>query len=416
MKECVKRAVFLFIFCMAALQVNAQNKTSLEKKKKQLEQEIRETNKLIEETKKDKTLSLTQLTILNKKIKDRQELIRIYNTEIGQLNGNIKNNDKEIDRLETEIKGLKENYALVLRKAYLNRGKYVPVVYLFAAESVNQAYRRLRYLQSYNEYRRKQAINIRATQEELSKKVAELRTDLDTKRVLLNNEQVQRGELDKEKNEKEKAVQNLSKKEKQLKKELEKKRANAKKLDAEIKKVIEAEIAIERKRAAASAAKTAAEKGEKAPAANVIKVSPETKLVSDKFESNKGRLPWPLDEGMITERFGTHKHPDMPGIIINNNGLNFATRKGSSMKAIFEGEVAAVFALPNGSKAVIVRHGEYLSVYANLSNAIVTQGSKVKVGQALGTIMTDEDEGKTEAHLELWKGKTILNPEDWIVR
>lgn len=416
MKDCVRQMVYFLFFFMAALQVNAQNKSTLEKKKKQLEQEIRETNKLIAETKKDKTLSLTQLTILNKKIKDRQELIRIYNTEIGQLNGNIKNNDKEIDRLEAEIKGLKENYSMVLRKAYLNRGKYVPVVYLFAAESVNQAYRRLRYLQSYNDYRRKQATNIRSTQEELSKKVAELRTDLDTKRVLLNNEQMQRGELDKEKNEKEKAVQNLSKKEKQLNKELEKKRANAKKLDAEIKKVIEAEIAIERKRAAASAAKTAAEKGEKAPAANVIKVSPETKLVSDKFESNKGRLPWPLDEGMITERFGTHKHPDMPGIIINNNGLNFATRKGATMKAIFEGEVAAVFALPNGSRAVIVRHGEYLSVYANLSNAIVTQGSKVKVGQALGTIYTDEEEGKTEAHLELWKGKTILNPEDWIAR
>lgn len=416
MKDCVRQMVYFLIFFMAALQVNAQNKSTLEKKKKQLEQEIRETNKLIAETKKDKTLSLTQLTILNKKIKDRQELIRIYNTEIGQLNGNIKNNDKEIDRLEAEIKGLKENYSMVLRKAYLNRGKYVPVVYLFAAESVNQAYRRLRYLQSYNDYRRKQATNIRSTQEELSKKVAELRTDLDTKRVLLNNEQMQRGELDKEKNEKEKAVQNLSKKEKQLNKELEKKLANAKKLDAEIKKVIEVEIAIERKRAAASAAKTAAEKGEKAPAANVIKVSPETKLVSDKFESNKGRLPWPLDEGMITERFGTHKHPDMPGIIINNNGLNFATRKGATMKAIFEGEVAAVFALPNGSRAIIVRHGEYLSVYANLSNAIVTQGSKVKVGQALGTIYTDDEEGKTEAHLELWKGKTILNPEDWIAR
>jgi len=412
-KYIVGLVLFMFLLPFSGI---AQTKASLEQKKKKLEQEIRETNKLIEATKKDKTLSLSQLTILNKKIKDRQELIKVYNSEITLLNKSIKNNDKEISNLQQDMKMLKETYAHVIRKAYINRGKHVPIIYIFASKDFNQAFRRLRYLQSYNEFRRKQAIEIQNIQDTLNKKIVELRTDLDSKRVLLNNEQTQQNELGKEKTEKETAVKTLSKKENQLKKELDKKRANAKKLDAEIARVIEAEIRKERERAAASAAKSAAAKGEKAPDANVMKVSPETKLVSDKFESNKGRLPWPVDKGVITEQFGEHRHPVMANIVINNNGINIATTKGAPVKAIFEGEVAAVFTVPGGNKAVIVRHGEYLSVYSNLGDIAVKQGDKVKVGQVLGSVYTDEDDNKTEAHLEIWKDKTKLNPEVWIAR
>jgi septal ring factor EnvC (AmiA/AmiB activator) len=395
--------------------LNAQDKAALEKRKKALENEIAETNKLINEISKDKNLSLSQITILNKKIRDRQELIRLYNNEIGKLNTTIAENNKQISSLQQDLKTLKDNYATVLRKAYVSRGKYVPVIYVFSANNFNQAFRRLKYLQSFNEYRRKQAEEIKKTQETLSEKTALMRTDLDSKRVLLNNEQVQQRELDKEKNEKEKAVQTLSKKEKQLKKDLEKKQANARKLDAEIKRVIEAEIRKERERTAA-AAKAATAKGEKAASTTVMRVSPETKLVSDKFESNKGRLPWPVDKGVITERFGAHKHPDMPNIVLNNNGINIATPKGSPVKAIFEGEVAAVFAVPGGNRAVIVRHGEYLSVYANLDQVNVSQGNKVKVGQTLGVVFTDPEDNKTETHLEIWKDKTKLNPEEWIAK
>ena len=412
-KYIVGLVLFMFLLPFSGI---AQTKASLEQKKKKLEHEIRETNKLIEATKKDKTLSLSQLTILNKKIKDRQELIKVYNSEITLLNKSIKNNDKEISNLQQDMKMLKETYAHVIRKAYINRGKHVPIIYIFASKDFNQAFRRLRYLQSYNEFRRKQAIEIQNIQDTLNKKIVELRTDLDSKRVLLNNEQTQQNELGKEKTEKETAVKTLSKKENQLKKELDKKRANAKKLDAEIARVIEAEIRKERERAAASAAKSAAAKGEKAPDANVMKVSPETKLVSDKFESNKGRLPWPVDKGVITEQFGEHRHPVMANIVINNNGINIATTKGAPVKAIFEGEVAAVFTVPGGNKAVIVRHGEYLSVYSNLGDIAVKQGDKVKVGQVLGSVHTDEDDNKTEAHLEIWKDKTKLNPEVWIAR
>jgi septal ring factor EnvC (AmiA/AmiB activator) len=412
-KYIVGLVLFMFLLPFSGI---AQTKASLEEKKKKLEHEIRETNKLIEATKKDKTLSLSQLTILNKKIKDRQELIKVYNSEISLLNKSIKNNDKEISNLQQDMKMLKETYAHVIRKAYINRGKHVPIIYIFASKDFNQAFRRLRYLQSYNEFRRKQAIEIQNIQDTLNKKIVELRIDLDSKRVLLNNEQTQQNELGKEKTEKETAVKTLSKKENQLKKELDKKRANAKKLDAEIARVIEAEIRKERERAAAAAAKAAAAKGEKAPAANVMKVSPETKLVSDKFESNKGRLPWPVDKGVITEQFGEHRHPVMANIVINNNGINIATTKGASIKAIFEGEVAAVFTVPGGNKAVIVRHGEYLSVYSNLGDIVVKQGDKVKVGQVLGSVYTDDDDNKTEAHLEIWKDKTKLNPEIWIAR
>jgi septal ring factor EnvC (AmiA/AmiB activator) len=415
MSKCVRKFLPLLLIFFA-LQLTAQDKVKLQQRKKELEKEIAETNKLIQDISKDKTLSLSQITILNKKIKDRQELIRFYNNEISSINSNINENNKTISNLQQDLKLLKDNYASIIRKAYISRGKYVPIIYIFSAQNFNQAFRRMKYLQSFNEYRRKQASEIQLVQQALTEKTAMLRTDLDSKRVLLNNEQSQQKELDKEKNEKEKAVQSLSKKEKQLKKDLEKKQANARKLDAEIKRVIEAEIRKERERAAAAALAAAAAKGEKAPASTTLRVSPETKLVSDKFESNKGRLPWPVDKGIITERFGAHKHPDMPNIVLNNNGINIATTKGAPVKAIFEGDVAAVFTVPGGNKAVIVRHGEYLSVYANLAEVSVSQGNKVKVGQTLGAVFTDSDDNKTEAHLEIWKDKTKLNPEDWIAR
>lgn len=409
------RFLFIAFFVGVSSILLAQDKTTLEKRKKALEKEIAETNKLINEISKDKNLSLSQITILNKKIKDRQELIRLYNSEINQLNNQIYENNKQISTLQLELKALKDNYASVLRKAYISRGKYIPVIYVFSAKNFNQAFRRLKYLQSFNEYRRKQAEEIKKTQELLGEKTAIMRADLDAKRVLLNNEQTQQRELDKEKSEKEKAVQALSKREKQLKKELEKKQANARKLDTEIKRVIEAEIRKERERAAA-AAKAAAAKGDKPSVAAAMRVSPETKLISDKFERNKGLLPWPVDKGVITERFGSHRHPDMANIVINNNGINIATPKGSPVKAIFEGEVAAVFTVPGGNRAVIVRHGEYLSVYANLEQVTVSQGNKVKVGQTLGIVFTDPEFDKTETHLEIWKDKTKLNPEEWIAR
>ncbi|MFN4122964.1 MAG: murein hydrolase activator EnvC family protein [Flavobacteriales bacterium] len=203
------RLLFFVLFWGLHALVNAQDKATLEKRKKALENEIAETNKLINEISKDKNLSLSQITILNKKIKDRQELIRLYNTEIGKLNSTITENNKQISTLQQDLKILKDNYANVLRKAYVSRNKYVPVIYVFSASNFNQAFRRLKYLQSFNEYRRKQAEEIKKTQEILSEKTALMRTDLDSKRVLLNNEQVQQRELDKEKNEKEKCCSYL---------------------------------------------------------------------------------------------------------------------------------------------------------------------------------------------------------------
>ena len=229
-----------------------------------------------------------------------------------------------------------------------------------------------------------------------------------------------------EKKEQEETLSVLKKKEKTLKKDLEKKRADARKLDGSIQRVIEREIAKERSRAEAkSKAKSEAERKKAVSAGKPVpetpkepemRVTTETRALSGKFESNKGRLPWPVDRGVISESFGTHPHPVLKGISTNNNGINISTSAGASVKSIFAGEVSGVISIPGANMAIIIKHGEYLTVYSNLASASVSKGQKVSARQSIGVADRDDSGNKSEAHLEIWKGKTKLNPADWISR
>jgi len=297
---------------------------------------------------------------------------------------------------------------------------------IFSSKDFQQAYKRLYYLKSYGVYRRSQAELIKESQVELNTKSTVLKQDLSTKKVLLGNEVVQKIELSKEKVEQEQTLTQLKKKEKNLKKDLEKKVLASKKLDKEIQRIIEREIEKERLLALAKTKiekKTIIEKpikpgvSEPKPAVvTELKVTPETKLLSGKFESNKGRLPWPVDKGIITESFGMHPHPVLKNITTYNNGINITTSSNATVKSIYDGEVSAVISIPGANMAVIVKHGEYLSVYSNLTTVNVSKGQQVKAGNGLGVAAKDEADGKTEAHLEIWKGRTKLNPSEWIAR
>jgi septal ring factor EnvC (AmiA/AmiB activator) len=255
-----------------------------------------------------------------------------------------------------------------------------------------------------------------------------LKTDLNSKQALLGNEQQEKQELSKEKKEQESTLNQLQRKEKNLKKELAKKETAKKKLDAEIRKIIEREIAREKAALKARESKTTAaaskpkgtagttpEKKTSPAAAPELRMTPETAALSGKFEANKGKLPWPVDKGVITESFGTHPHPVLKGITTYNNGVDIATSRNASVKAIFEGEVMGVVSIPGSGEAIILKHGEYLSVYSNLASVSVSKGQKVKTGSVIGTAGESGD-GAPEAHLEIWKGKTKLNPALWIAR
>jgi septal ring factor EnvC (AmiA/AmiB activator) len=228
--------------------------------------------------------------------------------------------------------------------------------------------------------------------------------------------------LSQEKKDQEIEINALKKKEQTLKKTLAAKEATKKKLDAEIRKVIEREIARERTAAAKKKEKpkekgtaTASSNTKATPKETVLKVTPETAALSGKFEANKGKLPWPVEKGVITETFGNHAHPVLKGITTNNNGIDIATSKDARVKSVYEGEVMGVVSIPGSGSAVLIKHGEYISVYSNLKSTSVAKGQKVKTGQALGTAGENED-GVPEAHFEIWKEKTKLNPASWLAR
>jgi septal ring factor EnvC (AmiA/AmiB activator) len=423
----VARFFCIILLLVLGFQVQAQtSRSELERKKKSLQKEIDLTNKLIKETKKNKNLSLGQLKILNKKLDDRKRLINAIQQEVGMLNSTITTNGQKIQELQIELDRLKLSYGKLIRQAYLTRNQQSSLVLLFSAKDFQQAYKRLYYLRKYNNYRREQALLIQASQDELNGRVKQLKTDLSTKRDLLGSEEREKKVLSEEKKEQEQTLTALQKKEKSLKKDLDKKRADAKKLDGEIQRIIEREINRERDRAMAkskseaeAARKKAEASGKPVPAPvkePEMRVTSETRALSGKFEANKGRLPWPVDRGVITESFGTHPHPVLKGITTNNNGINIATPQGANVKAIYDGEVTGVISIPGANMAVILKHGEYLTVYSNLASSSVSKGQKVHTGQAIGVADKDDSGGKSEAHLEIWKGKVKLNPSEWISR
>ena len=389
----------------------AQNKKDLETKKKELQKEISLTNKLLNETKKNKEITLDELVKLKSKINARQELISAIHQSIKLVNKQISETQQNITSLQNELEKLKQEYAKMIYYAYKNRSNFDKVMFIFSSENFNQAYKRLKYIQQYSEFRKKQAESIVKTQQELKEKIAQLEIDKQEKSALLSLEEQEKQKLAIEKAEQETTVQKLQSKEQELKSDLRKKEEAARKLQKAIEKIIEEEI---RK------AREAAAKANKDPKSNTSKTSfpmtPEALKLSNSFASNKGSLPWPVMEGIITDRFGQHPHPVLAGIEVNNNGIDISTVKGAIARAIFEGEVSSVAIIPGGGKVVMIRHGEYLSVYSYLSDVYVKKGDKVTTKQHLGTLVSEPDKAKTTVHLEIWKGMTKLNPEYWIFR
>lgn len=221
---------------------------------------------------------------------------------------------------------------------------------------------------------------------------------------MLGSQENEKKSLVSEKSEKEQILGEFQNKEKQLKKELDKKKKDAEKLQLAIQRMIEDEL----KKAQAKA------KVDGKPEPKTLALTPEAKELSNSFSSNKGKLPWPVIKGIIAEHFGEHPHPSMPSVLVKNNGIDIATSKGSLARAVFDGEVTYIGSIPSYGKIVMVRHGEFLSVYANLSEVYVSPGDKVKTKQNIGNIIYDEDDSKTQIHLEIWKGQTRLDPEEWI--
>ncbi|MBA3970888.1 MAG: peptidoglycan DD-metalloendopeptidase family protein [Bacteroidetes bacterium] len=401
----------LFFFCLAMLNAGSalaqkQTKKDLEKKKQQLQKEIENTNQLLAETKKNKKLSLNQLVMLNKKISAREELISTINNEIAVINKQIRENNESINGLQKDLTKLKAEYAKMIYYAYKNQNSYSRLMFVFAAADFEQAYMRLKYLKQYSDYRHKQAQKIIDTKKNLNEKVQDLEVKKTDQRVLLGSEESEKKNLTSEKSEKEQVFSELQQQESKLKKDLEKKKQDAQKLQQAIQRVIEKEL----EKAQAQAAK------ENKPKPQKLILTPESQQLSNSFSSNKSKLPWPVAKGVISERFGIHPHPLMKDIDINNNGVDITTNSGALARAVFEGEVKAVVNMPGSGQFVLLRHGEFLTIYSNLKDVYVKVGDKVTTKQSIGSVLYDDDDSKTVMHFEVWKGQTKMNPEDWLYK
>jgi len=395
-----------------------QTKKDLENKKKQIQKEIDYTNQLLAETKKNKKRSLTELVALNKKISQREELILNINSQISLLDQQIKDNNESINHLQTDLAKLKAEYAKMIYYAYKNQDAYNRLVFIFAAKDFEQAYMRLKYLQQYSDYRHQQAEKIMNTKKSLNEKVQDLETKKSDKRTLLTGEESEKLNLTSEKGEKEQVFSQLQDQEGKLKKDLDKKKKDASNLEQAIQRIIQKELEKAQKEYAEQQNNNK-NPDKSAPKDNKPKkliLTPETQQLSNSFASNKAKLPWPVAKGIIYEHYGVHPHPLIPNIDITNNGLDIATNTGSIARVVFDGEVKGVVSMPGAGQFVLVRHGEFLTVYANLKDVYVKVGDKLTTKQSIGSIQYDDDDNKTVLHFEIWKGTTKLDPEDWIFK
>lgn len=449
---------------LATISMYAQSdKSKMQSRKSKLEKEIIELNRELEQTKLNKSANLNQLVLINKKISKREDLINEIEEEVGNIDNQVKNLNDTIYRITLNLSSLKAEYARIIYSTYRNRSAYNRLMFIFASHNFNQAYKRLKYLQQYTSYRKEQVKSINETQQVLAAKKLEFERQKSSKLQLKHSQEKERNELANEKSQKDEKIKNLTSQEKTLLVKLRNNEVALNKLQIAIENVVAAEIkkaneekarkaanlANERKaiadaerkaKARAEAenkSKSKTESGKKiaeprtepvarveetrstaakaAPvSSNSMSVSAEDVALSGSFAGNKGRLPSPIDRGSIISSFGEHPHAEFQNIKIKNNGIDITSTPGAQAKVIFDGEISSIMFIANLNYVVIVRHGDYLSVYSNLESVSVKKGDKVKIRQSLGTVATGQGESKSRLHFELWQGTIVQNPASWL--
>jgi len=464
--------IFVMMLTLMAIvfSTQAQSVKELEAQRKQTLQRLESTNKMLNETKNSKRSSLNKLTIIKKNITERKVLIKNISTEIGQLDTEIVHLDQEKTKLETKLQQLKSDYAKLVQEAHINQNLYARIMFVLSAKTFDQSYRRLRYLQEYSDYRKNQVNEIEKVKTAIVHKNDSLQVHKTTKVKVVQQKETEAQNLSKDENHEKVLLTDLQKKEKNLRADLKIQQKKANDLNNKIERIIAEEIrkadakraAAEKKRVAEnnrrqteqnrrleeqSKARTVtkniakgtpknapksytkslsksepkseskATENDNSTSSSVSALTREENLLSGNFERNVGRLPWPTSNGFIRGHFGIQQHPVLTHVTTNNKGIYIQTPSGSNARAVFEGVVTQRFSIPGSNNGVIIQHGNYRTVYANLTQIFVKEGEKVSAKQAIGKIYTDDENGnKTELYFQVWKDKNVQNPERWISR
>ena len=401
--------LFLLIFSFGLAQTSDKQK-QLEEQKLQIQKEIATYKKLLQdETKKEKS-ALTQISAQQARIQLSEKLIATTAKQKRLLDDNIYLTQLEINKLNRELAVLKEDYSKMIVKSYKSRNDQSRVMFVLSSQNFLQAYKRIQYMKQYAGFRKMQGDEIQEKQQDLKQAVARLESNKKEKEKVLAESEAEKKELEIQKQEQEKLVKLIQKDKKKYAADINKKQQEEKAIDAQIKKLVAEAIAeANRKNAAKTGVKTPT-----ATASSKFELTPEGKILSDNFKSNKGKLPWPVEKGYIYNKFGIRPHPTEKNLTINNSGVEIATESGSNARAVFEGEVLQIQVIKGTNrKIVIIQHGDFMTIYQNLETVNVRTGDKVSFKQNLGRIATDAS-GKAVIKFLITQNVTTLNPELWL--
>lgn len=395
----VTRAVVIIlvtIFLSNGFESKGQSKEELERQRRETQEIIENTTRLLRQTGVTRQSSLQQLNLVNRRLQLRKNLISTIESEIETIDRSIVERQDKIRDLEEELKESREAYARLINIAFKHRFSHQRIMFILSAEDFNQAYRRYKYLEQYAKSRQKQIVRIGEITDAIVDEVERLESQRNEKIILLNERQNETAVLNRERVQQNNIVQDLRKRENELKSQLAEQEKVMQALQRAIEELLreEARIAAERR---------------------IYELTPAEKLISDQFQNNKGGLPWPIERGVVTGFFGEHPHPVLRGIYVQNNGIDISTVENAEVKALFSGTVRQVRTVPGLNNVILIRHGNYLTVYANLSHVFVRADDNVNTGQMIGRVYTDPDEDKRAVlHLEIWEENKKLDPLLWL--
>lgn len=400
---CLILSVFLTLGQWNA-QSQSQRQKQLEQRRAELQNEIRQITALLFAGKKEQKSVVSVVEDLNYKISIRKNLIRITNQQANFLTREINSNQGEISARRDKLKILKEDYATMIVKSYKSRTKDNKLMFLLSAANFQQAYRRLQYIKQYADYQKEQAAIIKEETKQLQLLNKKLLVQKKEKQSLVDENKAAKAILDKERNAQQALIASIKKELLKFSEQIKTKQKESEKIDLEIRKLIRAAIAASNKKAGKSTKRT------------IFALTPEQKKLAATFTANKGKLPWPVESGVVKLRYGTNPSPIDPTIKIKSNGVRIATNQGEAVRAIWEGSVQGIMTPKNGNNAIMIRHGNYISVYKNLAKIYVSKGDKVTTKQVIGEVITNKASGESILSFGIYKDSSIQNPSLWIYK
>lgn len=409
----------LLFFCFT-IQMWSQPPTQeqLEERKAKIQLEIQEKERLLQSVKSKEKSVVTQLMLQKEKIGLKEKLIKTTEKQTKLLGNDIYINQIKINQLNRDLEQLRKDYAAMIMKSYKSRSEQSRAMFLLSSENFLQAYKRAQYMKQYASYRKMQGQEIEGKTKQLVGYTNKIVVQKTEKEKLITENENEKKELEKEKKEQEKIALQIQKDKGKITAEIKKKQQETRKIDAQIKKLIRQAIAAANKKTAAANAKanpgTTAASTRKVETSEKIVLTSEGQLVANNFRANKGKLPWPVEKGVVSLPYGDQPHPIYRTLTVHNSGVEITTENGASARAVFGGEVTKVIKLSPLNIAVFIQHGDYFTVYQNLSSVSVSVGDKVSTKQTLGKIRTNGDTGKTIVKFLILQNTTYNNPASWL--